>query len=72
MSEEEEEEVVDPKAEVNEKCSKSLACTKLLVQYEKCAERIEEKGHGQCAGQYMDYIACVDNCSKMEVFAKLK
>ena len=42
------------------------------VEYEKCAERIEAKGHGNCAGQYMDYIACADNCAKEAVFKALK
>ena len=29
------------------------------VEYERCSARIEAKGTGQCAGQYMDYIQCV-------------
>ena len=48
----EEEEVVDPKIEETAKCEKTMACSKLLVAYENCSERIEKKGSGNCAGQY--------------------
>ena len=44
----------------------------LQVEYEKCAERIEAKGQGNCAGQYMDYIACADQCAKDAIFKVLK
>ena len=44
----------------------------LQVEYEKCAERIEAKGQGNCAGQYMDYIACADQCAKDAIFKALK
>lgn len=32
------------------------------VAYEMCGERIEAKGHGDCAGYFMDYVKCVDQC----------
>lgn len=67
-----EEEAVDPKIAADEHCAKTLSCAKLLVEYEKCAERIEQKGSGHCTGQYMDFVACVDACGKDEVFSKLK
>ena len=72
MSDEEDEEVVDPKVATGEKCANSSKCSRLLVHYEECAERIEKKGSGQCTGQFMDYVQCVDQCSKSEVFAALK
>ena len=67
-----EDEVVDPKAGVDAKCLAHVECSKALVAYERCAERIEAKGSGQCAGQYMDYIACVDKCASEDLFNKLK
>ena len=70
--EEEEEEIVDPKPSETEKCAKTYACAKALVEYEKCSERIEAKGSGNCAGQFMDYTACVDLCAKNAIFHKLK
>ena len=58
----EEEEVVDPKIAQDEKCGKTASCAKILAAYDACAERIEAKGRGECTGQYMDFVACVDNC----------
>ena len=62
MSEEEEGEPVDPKETVDQKCARTVECTKLLIEYEKCAARIDGKGSGHCSGQYMDYIGCIDHC----------
>ena len=55
-------EVVDPKVAIEEKCTNGSTCGKLLVEYERCAKRIENKPGGECSGQYMDFVACVDNC----------
>ena len=64
----EDEEPVDPKIAIDEKCSKTTACSKAFVEYEACAERIEKKGHGECSGQYMDYLACIDACVRRSLF----
>ena len=64
----EDEEPVDPKIAIDEKCSKTTACSKAFVEYEACAERIEKKGHGECSGQYMDYLACIDACVRCSLF----
>ena len=64
----EDEEPVDPKIAIDEKCSKTTACSKAFVEYEACAERIEKKGHGECSGQYMDYLACIDACERCSLF----
>ena len=66
----EDEEPVDPKIAIDEKCSKSTACSKAFVEYEACAERIEKKGHGECSGQYMDYLACIDACVRCSLFSR--
>ncbi len=62
MSDEEDEEVVDPKMAADEKCSKTAKCATMLAAYEACSERIEAKGRGECTGQYMDFVSCVDVC----------
>eukprot|EP00325_Prymnesiales_sp_UTEX-LB-985_P008995 CAMPEP_0174714196 /NCGR_PEP_ID=MMETSP1094-20130205/17102_1 /TAXON_ID=156173 /ORGANISM="Chrysochromulina brevifilum, Strain UTEX LB 985" /LENGTH=69 /DNA_ID=CAMNT_0015913501 /DNA_START=26 /DNA_END=235 /DNA_ORIENTATION=+ len=67
-----EEETVDPKTQLDANCSAKLDCAKALVAYERCAERIEAKGSGQCAGQYMDYVRCVDICASAKLFSALK
>ena len=66
----EDEEPVDPKIAIDEKCSKTTACSKAFVEYEACAERIEKKGHGECSGQYMDYLACIDACVRCSLFSR--
>ena len=63
----EDEDPVDPKLEQDEKCGKTPACAKLLAAYEQCSERIDAKGSGQCSGQYMDFVGCVDNCVRLPV-----
>lgn len=63
-----EEEPMDPKLVADEKCSKTMACAKLYVEYEACASRIEKKGHGECAPYYMDYLGCVDRCVRFPSF----
>jgi len=68
----EEEEVVDPKESVDTKCKATKECAKLLIAYEACSERIDAKGSGQCTGQYLDYVGCVDNCAAHGLFGKLK
>jgi len=67
-----EEEVVDPKIKLEEKCASTASCARLMAAYEQCAERIEAKGSGTCTGQYMDYVACIDNCAKSKLFGELK
>eukprot|EP00326_Haptolina_ericina_P020859 CAMPEP_0181200132 /NCGR_PEP_ID=MMETSP1096-20121128/17584_1 /TAXON_ID=156174 ORGANISM="Chrysochromulina ericina, Strain CCMP281" /NCGR_SAMPLE_ID=MMETSP1096 /ASSEMBLY_ACC=CAM_ASM_000453 /LENGTH=68 /DNA_ID=CAMNT_0023290435 /DNA_START=105 /DNA_END=311 /DNA_ORIENTATION=+ len=66
------EEPVDPKAGADAKCAATSKCTKLLLEYEACAKRIEKKGHGDCTGQFMDYTGCVDRCAAKELMGTLK
>ena len=72
MADAEDEEPVDPKSTVDEHCAQSMACASAMVKYEECSKRIEEKGHGQCSGQYMDFVKCVDACSSHQLLHKLK
>ena len=53
---------MDPKLVADDKCSKTMSCAKLYVEYETCASRIEKKGHGECGPYYMDYLGCIDKC----------
>lgn len=50
----------------------SAARARGQVEYERCSARIEAKGSGQCSGQYMDYIKCVDLCAVPKLFGALK
>ena len=49
-------EVVDPKPKIDAACLATVSCAKLFVAYEACADRIAKKGHGECAGQQMDFL----------------
>lgn len=37
-------------------------CKRQWAAYEKCKERIKEKGHGSCEPWAFDYWKCVDVC----------
>lgn len=39
--------------------------------YENCKVRITEKGRGDCAGYYGDYVYCVDSCVSKKLFKQL-
>ncbi len=65
-------EPVDPKALADARCAASFDCAKLKVQYDQCASRIEAKGEGQCTGQYMDFISCIDHCASKAVMSQLR
>lgn len=58
----EEEELPDQKKIADDRCARTTACAKLFVEYEACSKRIEQKGHGECTGYYMDYLGAVDRC----------
>ena len=62
-------EAVDPKPEFDKKCHSH--CTKAWDAYKACETRIEEKGAGQCSGQYMDYFKCIDKCATKPLFKSL-
>ena len=62
MADEEEEEVVDVRPAVVEKCKAEAHNAKLFKEYIKCSERIAKKGHGECTGQYFDFWKSMDKC----------
>jgi len=66
------EEVIDPKAQIEETCKPK--CVKFLMEYEACAERIKKDttGEAHCTGQYFDYWTCIDKCTAPKLFQKLK
>jgi len=66
------EEVVDPKSDIEESCKPS--CIKQLLAYQACAKRIkgDTTGEAHCTGQYFDYWQCVDKCAAPRIFAVLK
>ena len=62
MSDEDEEEVMDVRPSVVEKCKAKAENAKLFTEYMKCSERIAKKGHGECTGQYFDFWKSMDKC----------
>ena len=67
-----EEEVVDPKHNLEESCKPD--CIKQLLEYQACAKRIkaDSTGEAHCTGQYFDYWECIDKCVAPRLFAVLK
>lgn len=55
----EDEEVVDNKAAVDQKCE--APCSAYYIEYLDCSKRIDGSD-GHCTGQYLDYIGCIDHC----------
>eukprot|EP00520_Triparma_pacifica_P008094 CAMPEP_0118664732 /NCGR_PEP_ID=MMETSP0785-20121206/18193_1 /TAXON_ID=91992 /ORGANISM="Bolidomonas pacifica, Strain CCMP 1866" /LENGTH=77 /DNA_ID=CAMNT_0006558705 /DNA_START=25 /DNA_END=255 /DNA_ORIENTATION=+ len=53
-------EPVDVLPKLRKDCESS--CTKESEAYEKCKERIEKKGHGDCEAWYFDKLKCIDKC----------
>ncbi|KAJ4964606.1 hypothetical protein NE237_016455 [Protea cynaroides] len=67
-----EEELVDPKKYLEERCKPK--CVKPLLEYQACVKRIQgdQTGHKHCTGQYFDYWSCVDKCVAPKLFEMLK
>jgi len=59
----------DPKVVLDE-ANHSL-CTKPFAAYKACEERITEKGRGECAPWYSDYLECIDKYTAKSLFKKL-
>jgi ubiquinol-cytochrome c reductase subunit 6 len=53
---------VDPRPAIVASCEATIVCQKLRTAYEACGKRVEAKGSGNCAGQFMDWLGCVDTC----------
>ncbi|KAI0496054.1 hypothetical protein KFK09_022361 [Dendrobium nobile] len=66
------EELVDPKKYLEERCKPK--CVKRLFDYQACVKRIDEDetGHKHCTGQYFDFWHCIDKCVAEKLFEKLK
>ncbi|GBG72063.1 hypothetical protein CBR_g10998 [Chara braunii] len=65
-------EPVDPRPKMEESCKPN--CVKQLLQYQACVERLEKDDTGakHCTGQSFDYLACMDKCVALKLFAKLR
>lgn len=65
-------EPVDIRPEVEEKCR--TTCVKQWALYEACVSRVKKDttGEAHCSGQYLDFWKCVDLCAIPKVFEKLK
>ena len=60
---------IDMQPAINKACHKG--CHHPWEEYEKCEMRVEKKGEGECAGYYMDYLHCIDQCSSKLLFKTL-
>ena len=63
----EDEEPVDVRPAIVEKCKAKAENAKLFSEYIKCSERIKKKGHGECTGQYFDFWKSMDKCVRVAV-----
>ena len=68
MADEEDPVDVKPTMEANAK----PLCQKYVAKYEACAERVREKGSGDCQGQYWDMYHCIDSIVAPKLFPTLK
>ena len=60
----------DPKPALDAKCEAN--CGKYKKLLDACEKRIEEKGAGDCAAWFGDYVHCVDECVSKQLFKQLK
>jgi ubiquinol-cytochrome c reductase subunit 6 len=63
-------EIVDPFPEIRKECVKT--CPKPALLYDACAQRIKEKGEGDCELWYFDLLHCVDKCAAPKIFKLTK
>lgn len=68
LQEEEEEDPVDPREELDEKCGDTLKCSKLREVMDECTERVNSKSNTTetCVQELFDFIHCVDHCVSFE------
>ena len=63
-------EPTDPRETIESACE--ARCTAPKAKLDACAARIEQKGSGDCAAWFGDYVHCVDECVAHSLFQKLK
>jgi len=47
-------------------------CADVFKTYLACADRIEQKGSGDCEAWYFDWLKCIDKCAMPHIMQKLK
>ena len=64
QEEEEEEDPVDPREELDEKCGNTLKCSKLQSVLDECTDRVNSKTSTTetCTQELFDFLHCVDHC----------
>ena len=55
---------------LREQCASK--CAPQTALYDKCVERIELKGEGDCEAWYFDKLHCVDKCVAPQAFKYTK
>jgi len=68
------EEMVDPKEMLTEKCREDAHCAHYKEELEKCEERVNARSSTTetCAQELYDFIHCVDHCVSKTLFNHLK
>ena len=71
QEEEEEEDAVDPREELDEKCGDTLKCSKLREVLDECTDRVNSKSNTTetCVQELFDFVHCVDHCVSFEPIA---
>eukprot|EP00800_Vazella_pourtalesii_P019995 TRINITY_DN6949_c0_g2_i1.p1 TRINITY_DN6949_c0_g2~~TRINITY_DN6949_c0_g2_i1.p1 ORF type:complete len:113 (+),score=27.13 TRINITY_DN6949_c0_g2_i1:48-341(+) len=71
---EEDDDPIDPKDVLTEKCSETLKCQSLKSVMDECTERVESHPGTQekCSQELFDFMGCVDLCVSKQLFKYLK
>jgi len=69
-----EEELVDPQAELREKCSKESHAAHLMERYQTCNNRVNSRSKTTetCQEELFDYLHALDHCVVKSLFPRLK
>jgi len=69
-----EQELVDPKETLEEKCREDHHCAKYREEFEQCEQRVSGKAKTSetCLQELMDFVHCVDHCVSKSLFHHLK
>ncbi|XP_045771139.1 cytochrome b-c1 complex subunit 6, mitochondrial-like isoform X2 [Maniola jurtina] len=73
-AEAEEEELVDPQAELREVCSQKPDAQNLWAKYQECNDRVNSRSNTAetCEEELIDYIHVLDKCVNKDLFKRLK
>lgn len=64
------EEPVDVMPQIRKDCEPQ--CAAYNDAYKACLKRVADKGFGDCEGQYLEFLGCIDKCSVPQIMKHLK